>query len=83
MSQTDTLELKLNPTVAGNVSGYYIDNTAAAGVGVGNSRLWYDLDSSGGYTPPDMQIASIQAKGGSGPTGGLTTIDLASVGTFV
>jgi Ca2+-binding RTX toxin-like protein len=83
VNQADALQLKNFTSVGGNVNGYVVGSDIYSTGATGNSYLYRNLANNGTATLGDPLIAAIQATGGTGALGALTTADLTSSGTFI
>lgn len=82
-ADNDQLQLKTLAASGSNVNGYVVGANIYAAAGAANSWLYRDVNSNSAADAGDNLIAAIQATGGTGAGGALTTADLNTVGYFV
>ncbi|MCX6969329.1 MAG: calcium-binding protein [Verrucomicrobia bacterium] len=83
VATNDQLQLKTLAASGTNVNGYVVGTNIYAAAGAANSWLYRDTNNNSTADAGDNLIAAIQATGGSGAGGALTTNDLNTVGYFV
>lgn len=82
-AQNDQLQLKTLAATGTNVNGYVVGANIYAAAGAANSWLYRDANNNSVADAGDNLIAAIQATGGSGAGGALTTSDLNTAAYFV
>lgn len=82
-ADNDQFQLKTLAASGTNVNGYVVGTNIYAAAGAANSWLYRDANNNSTADAGDNLIAAIQATGGSGAGGALTTNDLNTVGYFV
>ena len=83
VNQADALQLKTFASVGGNVNGYIVDSNDLYATGATANSYLYQANHGGAAVAGDLLIAAIQATGGTGAGGALTTTDLTTAGTFI